>query len=86
MTITIPPDLAERLTTAAAARGTRPEWVAYVTLINAYPPPLPPPPPGGPKKLLELLGDIVGSVEGTGEPHPTEMFVNSSPAAELAHQ
>jgi hypothetical protein len=69
-TITLPPDLDERLREEARQRGTTPELLAVDTLRRAFVPPEVPAEGGG--TLHDFLGDFIGSIEGTGESLSTD--------------
>lgn len=66
MTITVPPELAVPLAAEAARRGTSPEQLvlAFVRKTIADESAI----PKGEGSLLDLLGDLVGSVAGSTEP------------------
>lgn len=65
-TITLPPDLAERIAEAARNRGTTFEEYAVDSLRRLFPPP-PVEQPKTEGSLLDFLAPYVGKVEGTGE-------------------
>jgi hypothetical protein len=65
LTITLPPDLDERLADEARQRGTSPELLAIDMLRRAFVSPEVPAEEGG--TLYDFLGDFIGSIEGTGE-------------------
>lgn len=65
MTITLPPDLEDRLAEEARQRGTTLELLAVDLLRRTFIP-TPPENPGG-GTLLEFLGDYVGSIDGPAE-------------------
>ena len=67
-TITLPPDLEDRLAAEAQRRGTTPELLAVDTLRKAF---VPAEAPNGEQPtgtLYDYLKDFIGVVEGTGEP------------------
>ncbi len=66
-TITLPPDLDERLSEEARQRGTTPELIEIDGLRRLYPAPSPEEPPVDGKTLFDSLSDIIGIVEGSGE-------------------
>jgi hypothetical protein len=67
MTITLPPELGERLSEEARQRGTTPELLAVDGLRRLFPAPTSEGPAGG-ESLLEFLGDFVGSIDGPAGP------------------
>ena len=64
-TISLPSDVERPLADEAQRLGTTPELLAVETLRKVFVPATPPNGPGQPKNLLEFLGDLVGSVNGT---------------------
>ncbi len=71
-TITLPPDLAERLADEARRRGTTPELLALEGLRRLFAPASGETMPTngtspGPSNLYEYLGDFIGGVAGSGE-------------------
>lgn len=66
-TITLPPDLEDRLAEEAQRRGTTPELLAVDTLRKAF---VPVEAPNGEQPqgtLYDYLAGYIGAVEGTGE-------------------
>ena len=64
MTLTVPNEWIAPLTEAANLKGTTPEELALEGVRSVLPPERQPTERGS---LLTLLGDVVGSVAGTGE-------------------
>lgn len=65
-TITLPPDLENRLAEEAARRGTTPERLALDGLRRLFAPQPDEAAPGG--SLFDFLGGHIGAVVGTAEP------------------
>lgn len=67
MTIHLPPDLERPLTEEARKKGTTAELLAIDSLRRLFPQDQGEGAAAQPKTLLDLLGDSVGAVAGSGE-------------------
>jgi hypothetical protein len=63
-TITIPPDLEQRLTDEASRRGTTPELLALEGLRRLFPSAVVEPPTGAGETLFDFLAGHIGVIDG----------------------